>query len=262
MKKRTILIIDDESVVTKLFSFYLDKKYNVLEAHDGEEGLKIINKSHPDLLILDINMPKIGGIEVYNKICVGTGKPPFPVILLTVREELGPFFRDLDVDGFIIKPCEINSVLREIDAIMNKRYGLVENTSLLPKSVCRKILIVEDNAADLEKIAVVFLNAGYTVDYAKSGMQTIEKMITDVLPDIILIKLDLADISGDLVCLKLKQMPRTMDIPFVLYSIPGDRLENVTVKKICEIIKADFIDTGESAALLKAVEEKLKLKFR
>lgn len=258
MDKKTILIIDDAPEVTKILRFHLEKKYVVLEAHDGEEGLKLTESSHPDLIILDINMPRMGGIAFYHKISSSHGKPRFSVIVLTVREELGTLFKDLDVDGFITKPFNIEYVLQEVDIVMIKRYGQPnQSQEKIHVPGPKKVLVADDNEASFNKIVVTLLNAGYMVNSARSGMGAIEKLMSD-LPDIMLIKLGLPDISGDLVCVKLKQMPRTCDIPFLLYTEKENILDRAVVKKICEIIKAELIETDDPEALLVALEKKIK----
>lgn len=253
MGKKTILVIDDAVEVTKILKFHLAKKYNVLEAHDGEEGLKKIYDQHPDLAILDINMPKMDGIAVYNRLSAATGKPLLPVIILTVREELGKLFKDMDVDGFVTKPFDIENILKEVDTVMAKRYGLPETEALKQSLGQKKVLIVESDPSVFNQITVAFLNAGYTVYSTRSGMGAIEKIITD-LPDLIVIKLGLPDISGDLVCVKLKQMPKTMDIPFVLYAPKKSELDRAVVNKICGIIKANLVESDEPEVLLKEAE--------
>jgi DNA-binding NtrC family response regulator len=89
-------------------------------AHDGEQGEAMIADISPDLLILDINLPKKGGIKIFNDFSEGnTGRPKFPVFIFTVREELGDLFDDLDVDGFIHKPVQLDLVLKQIDRILS-----------------------------------------------------------------------------------------------------------------------------------------------
>jgi len=257
MSEKTILIIDDAADVRKILKFHLEKKYKVLEARDGEEGFKILSKAHPDLVILDINMPKMDGIAFYNKLCSETGKPAVPVIVLTVREELGELFKTINVDGFITKPFNIEHVLREINTVIVKRYEAAPVSGVEIHTGPKKALIVENDPAAFDKIVLVFLNAGYMVSSAKSGMDSIEKIITDQ-PDIIVIKLGLPDISGDLICAKLKQMPKTMDIPVVLYTPHASTLDKIVAKKICEMIKTNLIESDDAGTLLAESNRVLK----
>ena len=81
----------------------------------------------------------------------------------------------------------------------------------------RKICIVENDEKIFDKLCTQFLSADYTVIPAKSGAGAVEKMMKDV-PDVALVHLGLTDIPGDILILRLSQMPKTMDIKFVLYT--------------------------------------------
>ena len=255
MDKRTILVIDDAPEVRTLLRYHLEnKKYNVLEAADGAEGLRLIHEQLPDLIILDINMPKVTGLEVYKELIVGTGRSLFPVLVLTTRKELGPLFRDLDADGFITKPFDIETALTEIDTIIMKKYRPKEAQSVkTTKHQPRKILIVEDNTDDFGKIVMTFINAGFNVSAAKGGLEAIDKIMLD-LPEAVLIKLGLPDLSGDLLASKLKRMPRTMDLPMVVYSPFQSTMDRVVAGKICENAGISLVGYKDPGDLLKAME--------
>lgn len=249
MEKRTVLIVDDAPDVRKILRFHLENKYTVLEAPDGLKGLEMIRLHHPSLVILDVNMPKMGGVEVYAKISAGTGKPVCPVIVLTIREEMGMLFKNLDVDGFITKPFDINYVLKEVDLVIDKRYGAAEVKKASVSHGPKKVLLIDDNPNAFSKIVVAFLNAGFLISSAQSGVEAFEKIITDT-PDLIVIKLGLSDLSGDIVCLKLKQMPRTMGIPVVLYTPFQDSLDRAVVANICRVSGTELVESNEPSVLL------------
>lgn len=122
--RKKILIIDDEVDLCQLIKEYVEKrrpKYTVWMAHDGEMGVKAIKEINPDLLILDINMPKKSGIEVYKEISKNERrKPDFPVLVFTVRKELEDFFDAINADSFIPKPVKLNQVMQEIDRLISR----------------------------------------------------------------------------------------------------------------------------------------------
>ncbi len=253
MDKRTILVIDDAIDVRKLLRLHLEiKKYNVLEAADGAEGLKLIREKRPDLIILDINMPKVSGLDVYRDLIAGTGRSLFPVLVLTTREEMGSLFRDLNVDGFITKPFDIKKALSEVDIIIAKRYRTEWAKESKPKESPKKLLVVEDDQDDLNRIVMSFINAGYNVTAARSGMEAVDKIMAD-LPEMILMKLGLPDLSGDLLAAKLKQIPRTADIPVVLYTPYKSTIDQTVAEKICEKAGVKLVGYDDPAELVKAM---------
>jgi DNA-binding response OmpR family regulator len=215
---KRILIIDDEIDLREMIGFqFTSKGFEVLTAGDGLEALQKVHEFRPDLIILDMNMPRMGGIEFYSKICGPNGRPMFPVLVLTARANVQGFFKDLEIDGFMIKPFEIDQLIAEAELIIKNR----KKTSLKPAGGLldrpRKICIVENNQEIFNQVSGIFLNADYTVTPAQSGAAAIEKMVKDV-PDVALVQLGLSDIPGDVVILRLAQMARTMEVKFVLYT--------------------------------------------
>ena len=119
-EKKTLLILDDEREYVDLLKPFLEEEgYHVLTAHDGEAGLAILNVMRPDLVLLDINMPKKDGITFYREITTLHGRSKIPILVVTARVELEPLFKAIEADGFVTKPFEITHLLAEIDRILN-----------------------------------------------------------------------------------------------------------------------------------------------
>jgi len=93
--KKSILIIDDDRVLLKLAGSAFKKKgYNVYEATNGVEGLEKLDMVEPDLIILDLKMPKMGGVEFYSRICNSDNMPEYPIFIITAREDVEHLFKD------------------------------------------------------------------------------------------------------------------------------------------------------------------------
>jgi two-component system response regulator VicR len=118
---KTILIVDDEKELVALLEGALSAKgYRVLTAYDGEQALQRVQSAVPDLILLDIRMPKMSGLGFYNAICLPvTGKPLCPVLILTAHELMEDVFKDLSVQGFMIKPVKIEQLLIKIGEIFD-----------------------------------------------------------------------------------------------------------------------------------------------
>jgi DNA-binding response OmpR family regulator len=178
-----------------------------------------------------------------------------------VREELGKLFKDLNVDGFITKPFDVEDVLKEIDTVVKKRYNIPEIEQEKAAKGIKKILVADDDTVSLDKIAVSFLNAGYMVQAAQTALTAFEKIMMET-PDLIAIKLGLPDISGDMVCMKLKQMPKTMDIPLLLYMPPNLSFDRSAVKSICRVIDTELIETNDPGVLLNRAKEVFAIRVK
>lgn len=92
------------------------------------------------------------------------------------------------------------------------------------------------------------MNAGYTLNFVKNGMETIER-ITDDVPDLILVNLGLLDVPGHLVIIKLKQMPKTQDIPYILYTSQSS-VDAPLAKMIRKVAGINVVCSADSNILL------------
>jgi DNA-binding response OmpR family regulator len=265
---KVILIIDDEvDIVTMLKGLLKSRGYCVLTAHNGKEGLQRIAETKPHLIILDINMPEMDGASFYEHIYDRVNKKvKYPVLVLTARTQLGELFVKLDIDGFMSKPFELDIFMREIEIIMKKRYGMLSETApgkkddLLKKKSPQNLLVIEDDQEAFNKIVLAFANCGYTLSVSRTGVAGLERAMMNP-PDMILIKLGLPDLSGDIVALKLKRMPKTMDIPLILYRPYNVRGEYSVESSLCEKAGIDrLIESDDPQVLLKELERKWREK--
>jgi len=128
MEKETILIIDDEEQDLKLVSTALDREgYTVVQAKTGEEGLEALDQSQPDLIILDLILPGMDGLEVCRQV---RGRLDVPIIMLTGRDDevdkvVG---LELGADDYITKPYSIRELVARIRAML-RRTLLTEKTA-------------------------------------------------------------------------------------------------------------------------------------
>ncbi len=119
---KMILLIDDDIDLQQLTKITLKARGYIVEtANNGLEGLSKLEIIKPDLIILDMNMPKLGGLGFYQKICNGHDRPLYPVLVLTARTNLEQLLLQMNIDGFIAKPFEIDELLSKVDAIIKKR---------------------------------------------------------------------------------------------------------------------------------------------
>ncbi len=227
-----ILIIDDEDDLTRMIGFQLTSKgFEVQTAADGIQGLQKVHEFRPDLIILDMNMPRMGGIEFYSKICGPNGRPMFPVLVLTARANIQGLFKDMEIDGFMTKPFEIDHLIAQAELIIKNKARASSNgaPSLLDRP--RKVCLVENDQGPFDEISRLFFNADYTVIPARSGGMGIEKMMKDG-PDVALVNLGLRDIPGDVLIYRLSQMAQTMQVKFILYTSHDAKHEEKVMERI------------------------------
>lgn len=126
---KTILIIEDEIRIRFLLKDYLlSEGFSVIEACDGEEGLKVFKNNNVDLILLDIMMPKIDGLTVLENIRTVSD---IPIILLTAKsqEEDKLYGYDIGADDYITKPFSPKILVAKVKALLKRTADLNEDKS-------------------------------------------------------------------------------------------------------------------------------------
>jgi len=119
-RRKTILIVDDEPAIIRFLRGTLDANgFKPLVATDGTEALEMIERELPDLVVLDIMMPRMGGVEVCKRIREWS---PMPVIMLSGRgdEEGKVECLNLGADDYITKPFGVSELLARIRAVLRR----------------------------------------------------------------------------------------------------------------------------------------------
>jgi DNA-binding response OmpR family regulator len=125
-----VLVVDDDLELVGLIGFVLRQAgYLVVEAQDGPSALAVFGRENPDLVILDVNLPRIDGLEVLRRIRAGQAKTP--IMMLTVRSNEEDQVRSLDLgaDDYLTKPFSPRTLLARVRALF-RRAG-VERPALL-----------------------------------------------------------------------------------------------------------------------------------
>lgn len=118
MSKKKILVIEDEEICVKLLDLVVDKDaYTVLVARDGEEGIARAKQEQPDLILLDIMLPKIGGYDVAKTLRSNDAKVDAPIVAISARAGEGGRERALGAgcNEFITKPFRVGQVREVIE---------------------------------------------------------------------------------------------------------------------------------------------------
>lgn len=120
-----ILIVDDNKVNVELLRTQLKHyKYDLETAYDGEEALDKIQKSHPDLVLLDLMMPKISGFEICKAIKRNKDTQFIPVIVITALQELDDKLKaiELGADDFLVKPINRLELVTRIKSLLHMKF--------------------------------------------------------------------------------------------------------------------------------------------
>lgn len=232
---RTILVVDDEEdLVSILEDTLIPEGFNIIKAYDGEEALEILSKTSPDLMILDMNMPRVGGIEVYHSIAnTVDGSPRLPVIILTARNNLRNIFDDFHVDGFMEKPFDMDAFVSMVHEVMRKHYGRPESRKD-PSRKKWKILLMETEKTIIDGLFVRLEQAGHEVIWTGSP-EKIKDLVFQKRPELILMGLNGTDLRGRelTVAASLGKNRLTAHIPILFYIEQGAARNVLGLKAVC-----------------------------
>ncbi|MBF0533180.1 MAG: response regulator [Candidatus Omnitrophica bacterium] len=117
MAKKVLVVDDDKLNIVLMERRLTEKGYEVVLARDGDVALDKVEKEHPDLMILDIEMPRVNGYLVLSELAKMPAAPQLPVIALTAHEELRPIFEHKGVRGYLIKPVNFATLFLKMEEI-------------------------------------------------------------------------------------------------------------------------------------------------
>ncbi|HAX61451.1 MAG TPA: hypothetical protein DCX95_02685 [Elusimicrobia bacterium] len=121
MSNKTILIVEDESAVVDLLKFLLDKDgYTTAVAYDGEDALNQVKAARPDLILLDIMLPKLDGYTVQKQLQSNENTANIPTIVLTAKGGMQDMFQlEKNVVAYIEKPFDPKILREKVKEVLN-----------------------------------------------------------------------------------------------------------------------------------------------
>jgi len=120
---KKVLIVEDERDILQLVKLYLEKEgYRTLTASNGVEALRQIRSEHPDLLILDLMLPEIDGLEVCKKVRLAPQTAMLPIIMLTAKTEESDTVVGLELgaDDYVTKPFSPRGLVARVKALLRR----------------------------------------------------------------------------------------------------------------------------------------------
>jgi CheY-like chemotaxis protein len=206
-----VLIIDDDEEIRKVLHKYLTKLgYQVETADNGELGIKLARNLLPDVIILDILMPKMDGWEVLSHLKTSSELAHIPVIILSVIEDKNMGY-SLGASDYLVKPI----TREELSKMLQKYHSQNDSNSL--------VLVIDDDTVTRDMIARMLRKAGWRVGKIDDGRVALN-YIRKKRPDLILLDLQMPEMDGFEFSHKLHQLYPT--IPIIVVSAKDLTLED------------------------------------
>jgi DNA-binding response OmpR family regulator len=123
MARERILVVEDESDLREVMSYNLSREgYHVLSARDGGEGLRIAREKRPDLMLLDLMLPDLDGLEICRRVRQDPNIASTPIIMVTAKGEETDVVLGLGVgaDDYVSKPFSIKELIARVKAVLRR----------------------------------------------------------------------------------------------------------------------------------------------
>jgi DNA-binding response OmpR family regulator len=169
MPGKRVLLVDDEQHIVDVVVYILEENaFEVITALDGETGLRLFNEKNPDLVILDLTLPEIPGLELFHE--MRKVRPTVPVIMLTARSEeidrvLG---LELGADDYVTKPFSTRELAARVRCVL-RRAG---HTAMQPANP-----VLTHGPIEIDAEAFIARYFGHPVQLTRSEFRLIENLV-------------------------------------------------------------------------------------
>ena len=156
MKKSKIVVIEDEVDILEVINYNLSKEgFDVCSALDGEEGLALIKKEAPDLVLLDLMLPGLDGIEICRKLKTDYSTHSIPIIMVTAKGEESDIVLGLGMgaDDYMVKPFRPRELMARIRSVLRRGDFIEEGEGLV--SIDELVIDINRHEVKLEGKKIV-----------------------------------------------------------------------------------------------------------
>lgn len=219
-----ILIADDDPAICEFLGQALtDLGYSITICSDGETTLKRAKQEHPDLLILDVLMPKLSGFDVVKALKANPETAEIPAIAISAADEL-LHHTESGVARCFSKPIQFDSLKEAVENLLQPRNQ--KNISTVSKAF--SVLVVDDDSQIRQMLSQDLSEAGYQVYQSSDGKDAVE-ITRKRHPDLVILDVVMPGIDGFDVAAILKNDPTTRNIPIVILSVIEDKARAKTL---------------------------------
>jgi two-component system, cell cycle response regulator len=216
-----ILTVDDSRTIRMIVSrAFKSFACEIFEAADGVEGLTVAQRERPDIVILDLTMPIMDGVEMLTKLKADPDLRGIPVVMLTAESGRENVLRiaKLGVRDYLIKPFKEELIVERVGRIIDLKAKNELATRAKRFDDPLQVLVVDDKPAIVEQVQAALSGTPWKVQGVSQPGQAVDSC-SQALPDIVLVSLSLPEGAGFILFQMLRANVRSKGIPIVALSV-------------------------------------------
>jgi two-component system cell cycle response regulator len=216
-----ILTVDDSKTIRMIVArAFRSFACEIFEASDGVEGLAVVKREKPDIIILDFTMPIMDGVEMLTKLKSDPDSRGIPVVMLTAESGRENVLRiaKLGVRDYLIKPFKEDLIIERVGRIIDLKARTDVQAKAKRYDDPLHILVVDDKPAIHEQIAAGFADTKWTVQGLSQAGQAVD-YCSQRLPDVIMVSLTLPENSGYMLFQMFRASIKTKSLPILAMTV-------------------------------------------
>lgn len=220
--KKTILYVDDSKVMhTQIVNFLKANNYIVYQGYNGEDGLKILETHKPDLILSDIEMPKIDGYEFCKLVKAKSENEKIPFVILSSLSSGIDVDRGFDAgaNDYLTKPVDTDELLYRLSDLLNEKKKMTRE----------KILVVDDSKTIRNLVQQTLEQQGFKVYLASNGKEALVKA-KEVEPDLITTDYEMPEMNGWELCNLLRKDKQLKNIPVIVITSKTSKADKAKIR--------------------------------
>ncbi len=200
---KRVLVVDDDPSARELLTRYLQREgFNVTCAADGRAGLSLASALRPEVVLLDVEMPRMDGWSVLHAMRSDPDLATTPVIMISVVNEEGLGYA-LGATDYLVKPVEWSRL-----KLLMERF--------LPRKDTGTVMVIDDDPDVRERLRFMLSREGWSVAEAGNGRQALDQLAERGTPGVILLDLMMPVVDGFDFLRKLRQKPEGGTVPVIV----------------------------------------------
>lgn len=242
-RKKRVVTIDDDSNVQRLYSEYLTEHgFEVIKLDGSENVLNTVKGIAPDIILLDIMLPKKDGWEILSELKNTKETRHIPVIMASVLSEKNLAYR-MKADEYLIKPVAQEELLDTIYKTISKRDGV-------------QVLIADDDENFLKLVGQFLLEEGISYSVASDGEEAVKKM-QEIKPDILILDIMMPKKDGFTVIEEIRKIKDVKNTPIIVVTS-----KDLTSEEKRELMERAGMVIQKSGSLIEKVMEVITKKVK